>query len=75
MSKRKARVWEAHRPSARANGQQGTRFCTVSEVAEQTKYSSNYIRQLLRQGDVSGVKIGNMWLTSVEAVETYLTKR
>ena len=35
-------------------------------------YSNQYLRRLLRSGKLQGVKIGQMWLIELQALESYL---
>jgi excisionase family DNA binding protein len=45
---------------------------TVQAAAEATGYNIQYLRRMLRSGALKGVKIGQMWLIDMEALETYL---
>ena len=45
---------------------------TVYTAAEVTGYNIQYLRRLLRSGAMKGVKIGQMWLIDMEALEAYL---
>ncbi len=45
---------------------------TVQAAAEVTGYNIQYLRRMLRSGALSGVKIGQMWLIEMDALETYL---
>ena len=45
---------------------------TVQAAAKVTGYNIQYLRRILRSGALKGVKIGQMWLIEMEALETYL---
>jgi excisionase family DNA binding protein len=45
---------------------------TVQAAAEATGYNIQYLRRILRSGALKGVKIGQMWLIEMDALETYL---
>ena len=45
---------------------------TVQAAAEATGYNIQYLRRLLRSGALKGVKIGQMWLIEMSALENYL---
>lgn len=45
---------------------------TVQAAAEATGYNIQYLRRILRSGALSGVKIGQMWLIEMDALEAYL---
>jgi excisionase family DNA binding protein len=45
---------------------------TVQAVAAATGYNVQYLRRMLRSGALKGVKIGQMWLIEMAALETYL---
>ena len=45
---------------------------TVQAAAESTGYNIQYLRRILRSGVLEGVKIGQMWLIEMDALETYL---
>ena len=48
------------------------RHLTVQAAADATGYNIQYLRRMLRSGVLKGVKIGQMWLSEMEALETYL---
>ena len=48
------------------------RHITVQAAAEVTGYNIQYLRRMLRSGVLEGVKIGQMWLIEMDALETYL---
>ena len=45
---------------------------TVKDAAHHSGYNIQYLRRMLRAGALSGVKIGQMWLIKMDALETYL---
>ena len=47
---------------------------TVQAAAEATGYNIQYLRRLLRSGTLEGVKIGQMWLIEMDALEAYLKR-
>ena len=48
------------------------RHVTVQTAADVTGYNIQYLRRLLRSGSLGGIKIGQMWLIEMEALEAYL---
>ncbi len=47
---------------------------TVQAAADATGYNIQYLRRLLRSGALEGIKIGQMWLIEMDALETYLKR-
>lgn len=47
---------------------------SVTEAAKLSKLTPSYIRRLLRNGELEGVKVGEVWLTSEEAIKDYLQR-
>jgi len=47
---------------------------TVQAAAEVTGYNIQYLRRMLRSGGLKGIKIGQMWLIDMDALETYLKR-
>ena len=47
---------------------------TVQTAANVTGYNIQYLRRMLRSGALKGVKIGQMWLIEMDALETYLKR-
>ncbi|MCB0069869.1 MAG: helix-turn-helix domain-containing protein [Caldilineaceae bacterium] len=47
---------------------------SVTQASELSKLTPSYIRRLLRNGEMWGVKIGRNWLTTEKAVRGYLNK-
>ena len=54
------------------NGVLVKRHITVQAAAEVTGYNIQYLRRLLRSGMLGGIKIGQMWLIDIEALQAYL---
>ena len=50
-------------------------FLPLSKVTPKTSYSSKYLNLLIRQGKLEAFKEGRNWLTSLEAIERYRSKR
>ena len=44
---------------------------SVKAAAEFSGYSIQYLRRLLRGGQLEGVKIGQVWLINLASLETY----
>jgi excisionase family DNA binding protein len=51
-----------------------TQHITVQAAAEVTGYNLQYLRRLLRSGELEGVKIGQIWLIEMDALEAYLKR-
>ena len=47
---------------------------SVQAAAEFSGYNVQYLRRLVRSGEVEGVKIGQMWLVDVASLEAYLKR-
>ena len=45
---------------------------SVKVAAEWSEYKVQYIRRLLRNGDLDGEKIGHVWLVSIASLASYL---
>ncbi len=50
-------------------------FLPLSELAEHTPYSAKYLNLLIRQGKLAAHKDGRLWLSTREAVESYIRNR
>ncbi|MBN1315799.1 MAG: helix-turn-helix domain-containing protein [Anaerolineales bacterium] len=46
----------------------------LGEAAELSGLSPNHLRLLVGRGDIWGVKIGRNWVTTIEAVQKYLSQ-
>jgi excisionase family DNA binding protein len=51
-----------------------SQLISVTEASEIGGLTTSYIRRLLREGTIEGVKIGRNWLTTEEAIREYLSK-
>jgi excisionase family DNA binding protein len=49
-------------------------FISVTEAANLSNLTPSYIRRLLRNGELEGVKVGEAWLTTEAAMKAYLKK-
>jgi len=47
-------------------------FITTQEAAEKLGYHVIYVRQMLRDEKLEGLKIGKMWLVQKESINKYL---
>jgi len=47
---------------------------TVHAAAKVTGYNIQYLRRMLRSGVLKGVKIGQMWMIEMDALETYIKR-
>jgi excisionase family DNA binding protein len=47
---------------------------SVKAAADFAGYSIQYLRRLLRQGRLEGVKIGQVWLINLASLDTYLKR-
>ena len=50
------------------------KLISVTEASELSGLTSSYIRRLLRQQKVPGVKVGRDWFTTEDALRTYLAQ-
>ncbi len=48
-------------------------FLTISAAVIITGYNSQYLRRLLRNGRLAGVRVGQVWLIKLNSLATYLT--
>jgi len=51
------------------------RLLTVDQTAERLQVSSRWVRRILREGHLKGVKIGKLWRVEPEALEDYIKAR
>ena len=49
-----------------------SKLISVTRASEISGLTTSYIRRLLRDGQIEGVKIGRNWLTTEEAIREYL---
>ena len=47
------------------------RHVSVKAAAEFSGYNIQYLRRLLRAGQLEGIKIGQVWLIKLASLETY----
>ena len=50
------------------------RHVPVQAAAKFTGYNIQYLRRMLRSGTLKGVKIGQMWLIELDALEAHLQR-
>lgn len=48
---------------------------TVTQVAQHLDYTPQHVRLLLREGRLSGTKIGRDWVVPSEAVDAFVARR
>jgi DNA (cytosine-5)-methyltransferase 1 len=49
-------------------------YFSVKEASEILRCSEQYVRQLLRYGEISGEKISSRWIVASESVQDYRIK-
>lgn len=49
-------------------------YLSVNETSEILNCSEQYVRQLLRYGEISGERISSRWIVALESVQEYLIK-
>jgi len=47
---------------------------SVKTTAFHSGYNVQYLRRMLRSGTLKGIKIGQMWLIEIDALEAYLKR-
>jgi excisionase family DNA binding protein len=50
------------------------KLITVTEASRLSRLTPSYIRRLLRNGELEGQKVGEIWLTTEEAIRDYLSR-
>ena len=45
---------------------------TIKDAASHSGYNIQYLRRMLRSGALGGIKIGQMWLIEMDALDAYL---
>jgi len=45
---------------------------SVKDAAKYSGYSRQYLRRLLRQGNLTGTKIGQVWLIKLVSIQAYM---
>ncbi|MFN9174984.1 MAG: helix-turn-helix domain-containing protein, partial [Synechocystis sp.] len=48
-----------------------TQYISVKETSEILNCSEQYVRQLLRYGEISGERISSRWIVASESVQNY----
>ncbi|MHA1383107.1 MAG: Fic family protein [Candidatus Helarchaeota archaeon] len=48
------------------------KYQTLSEIAKEVPYKSEYLNLLIRKGKIPGKKIGKIWYSTKEAVQKYI---
>lgn len=56
------------------NSQIIQKHISVQAASESTGYNIQYLRRMLRSGALKGVKIGQMWLIEMDALDEYLKR-
>ena len=51
-----------------------SKFISVTEASRISGLTPSYIRRLLREGTIEGVKFGRDWLTTEKAIREYLSQ-
>ncbi len=54
--------------------QVANKLISVTEASALSGLTTSYIRRLLRQKSVAGVKVGRDWFTTEDAIRTYLAQ-
>jgi len=50
------------------------KYLTVQAARRLTGYNSQYLRRLLRNGRLSGIRAGQTWLILLDSLEAYLSQ-
>jgi excisionase family DNA binding protein len=51
-----------------------TNYMTTQEAAQELGYHIDHVRRMLREGDLQGQKVGNMWFVYKPSVDEYIQK-
>jgi excisionase family DNA binding protein len=54
-------------------GQAAQTYIPAKEASKLVGYSKQYLRRLLRQEKLGGIKVGQVWLLEVISINTYFT--
>ena len=46
----------------------------MQAAANVTGYNIQYLRRMLRSGALAGIKIGQMWMIDMDALESYIKR-
>jgi hypothetical protein len=49
-----------------------TNHIPVRKASTHTGYSQQYLRRILRSGQIDGLKVGSIWLINMDSFKTYL---
>ena len=47
-------------------------YMTTQEAANKLGYHVEHVRRMLREGDLKGLKVGNMWFVHKPSVDRYI---
>jgi hypothetical protein len=47
-------------------------YLTIRAAVDHSGYSDQYIRRLMRKQKLHGIKVGHLWLVTVESLDAYL---
>ena len=56
------------------NGSQENLYIDIQKATRQFKYSGQYLRKLLRNEKLFGIKIGQVWLIAYDSLLEYIKK-
>ena len=59
-------------PQVKSHGVVLEKHLSVKAAADHSGYSIQYLRRLLREGLLEGIKIGQVWLIKIGSLDTYL---
>ena len=54
------------------DGHEAQTYIPVKEASKSVGYSQQYLRRLLRQEKIGGIKVGQVWLLEVISLDNYL---
>jgi excisionase family DNA binding protein len=61
--------------SSRENGGQVLdNHMSIQVAAEYSGYNLQYLRRIVRKGEVEGVKVGQVWLVNLASLDAYLKR-
>lgn len=55
------------------SGQEVRTYIPVKEALKLVGYSQQYLRRIIRQEKLRGIKVGQVWLLNVISLDTHLT--
>jgi excisionase family DNA binding protein len=47
---------------------------SIQAAAEYSGYNLQYLRRIVRKGEVEGVKVGQVWLVNLTSLDAYLER-